>query len=410
MDVLDALEWMRWGRDRNREKKGNNIPKPDLKGRFVALNHPSGQQTGRIIHTPSYPRSVYVSLSYSRYDMANVTEATKEKVRANTVDTVEYFFRFEGIKGFDKNSDCISRSEALNTFRNDAVFRIIISPEDPEVLGKEYIRAIMKNLERKAGAELKWAAVFHENTDHPHAHIIISRTEGKDLSWASPLRLDRTLVSRGIREYAADLSTKLLGRKSVQEYRRPFLSSCRSTGLARIDHVISGNPRKGTNLFVPASSDYSILSKERLTRLPKWQQCLVLERLAFLAENTKAGFKKTGNDWRCYNPTGWKNILADEEKLAHLGVKENVIIEHPDRPLIREYEGTVLECTIVDDNEKKVGLLIEERGGLKHYVETEMEFRTASSIVGCDVKVSAKPAKTERFRTPVVSVVGKVVR
>lgn len=410
MDALDTLEYMRWGKNRNPEKKGNNLPKPNFKGRFVASYNPTGYQKRNSYQSPTFSRSVFVSLSYSRYDIKNLTEATKAKTKANTVDTVEYFFRFEGTQGFNEERDDIQRSDAIESFKDDAVFRIIISPEDPEVLNKEYIRAIMRNLEMKAGLKLKWTAVFHENTDNPHAHIIISRTEGKGFSWETPLRFDRTLISEGIRKYAIDLSTKILPKKSLEEYKHPFLSSINTLGLARIDHVISGNQRKGTNLFVQSSSDYSLLSKERLQKLPKWQQELVLKRLEFLSENSKAGFKKVGSDWRCYNPTNWKNILVDEEKLSRLGVKENVIIEHSDKPLLREYEGTVLECVIVNDNEKKVGLLIEERSGLNHYVETEMEFKTASMIVGYEVRVSAREAKTERFRTPVVSIVGKVTR
>lgn len=411
MGSIDALDYMRWGRNRNREKKGNNIARPNFKGRFVPLRIFSPSFKGFSLPDYSYKRSVYVSLSYARYDIRNLTNATKEKIKANTADTVEYFYRFEGLSGFNAEKDEVTKEECLKNFSNDAVFRMIISPEDPSVLSPTYIRQIMKHLEDKLGHKLKWTAVFHNNTDNPHSHVIISRTSGgSGLSWETPLKIDRTLISEGIRQYACELSERIIGKKSLSEYKHPFFDSQRKIGLARIDHVISGNKKKGTNLFVETSSDYSILSKEKLEKLPKWQQDLIFSRLEFLSEYTKSGFKKIGNEWRCYCPDTWKNILLDEEKLGRLSVKDNVIFDHADKPLLREYEGKVLECIIVDDNSQKVGLLIEENSGLKHYVESEMEFKVASSIVGKTVRVKARETKTERFRTPVVDVNPKAVR
>lgn len=405
----DILEILHWGKLRNREKKERPIvfPRKPIYSSEPINIYSKKSSTNPTITEKIHKRNVFVSVSYKKYDHTRLTDAGKKNIQRNAIDTVEYFFRFEGKFGFDENSNSISKEEALERFKNDAVFRIIISPENPEVLTPYYIRAIIEHIENETGHKLKWTGVFHDNTDHPHAHIIISRTDGYGISWEQPLKISKAMISSGIREYAEDIATRILGHKTKTDYRKPFLQTIQKTGLARIDHIIHGNPTKGTNLFIQATSTYSVLSLERLKKLPSWQQQLVFERLNFLQKNTKAGFKYISGEWRCYNPETWKNILIDEEKLQPFkDIPElkniNIHIDHANKTLERPFTGIVLHHVLVDDNSQKVGLIIKDTEGIIHYTETEMEYSMLKTIDGKSVSVEPRKARNDRFRTPVV--------
>src|SRR5262249_2701155 len=44
-----------------------------------------------------------------------------------------------------------------------------VSPEDP----KTYTREVMHNLGTDKGRDFNWIAVRHDNTDHPHIHVVV---------------------------------------------------------------------------------------------------------------------------------------------------------------------------------------------------------------------------------------------
>ena len=239
----------------------------------------------------------------------------KQRIQTNTAECIEYFLRFEDSLAFNEKYTGLTKEELKEQFKDDAVFKIMVSPEDPEILTENYIRKIVSFIELHARHHLKWAAVFHDNTEHPHAHIMISRTSGDGLSWDEPLVLEKDFISHGLREECQRIATKKLGRRSIDEYRIPFYNSLETKGLARIDHIIAGATRDpGTGLFIPSSEDSFILSRTRLAELPPWQQELVIKRLEFLSENIDAGFRKEGGYWKCYKPYTWKEVLMDTAK------------------------------------------------------------------------------------------------
>jgi hypothetical protein len=56
--------------------------------------------------------------------------------------------------------------------------RMIFSPADNEPVPdwKAWTRAIMADLEKRLGKSLNWYAVHHQNTAHPHMHVIMKGT------------------------------------------------------------------------------------------------------------------------------------------------------------------------------------------------------------------------------------------
>ena len=357
----------------------------------------------------TYERSVIVKISFKTFKKGMASEETKKRIQANTADCIDYFLRFEGSKAFNEKRDDLTKEELKEQFKNDAVFKVMISPENPEILNEDYIRKIVSVIESHTRHHLKWAAVFHDNTEHPHAHIIISRTSGDGLSWDEPLVLDRDFIGHGLRDECQKIATRKLGRKSREEYRIPFISSIETKGLARIDHVISGSTKKAdTGLFIPSSEDYFILSRTRLSELSSWQQELVIKRLEFLSENTDAGFRKEGGYWKCYKPYTWKNELMNMAKTEPFKQLEKIYgtkIEVIESGNIKEkIEGEVISHTIVDDNSEKIGLVVKTQDNRLFYTETNMSLPEAEAVDGKQAEITQKEAKDKRYRTAIVKI------
>lgn len=383
-----------------------------ISGKAVRTTYPYPKTTSS---KRTYGRSVIVKVSYKTFRKGSVSAEMKQKIQTNTAECIEYFLRFEDSLAFNERTTGITKEELKEQFKDDAVFKIMVSPEDPELLTESYIRKIVSFIELHTRHHLKWAAVFHDNTEHPHAHIMISRTSGDGLSWDEPLVLDKDFISHGLREECQRIATRKLGPKSIDAYRIPFYNSIETKGLARIDHIIAGATKDpGTGLFIPSSDDCFILSRARLAELPPWQQELVIKRLMFLSENTDAGFRKEGGYWKCYKPYTWKEVLMDTAKTEPFRQLEKVYgtkIEVVGSGALKErIDGEVIGHTIVDDNSERIGLVVKTVEDKLFYTETNMSLSSAENVDGKNAEITEKEAKDKRYRTAVVKIVDEKPR
>ncbi len=119
-------------------------------------------------------------------------------------------------KLFDQSSDDIDRQAFADHAKDDRHhFRLIVSPEDGAQLQdmKPFVRDLVSSMESDLDTQLEWTAAVHDNTDHPHAHIVIrgKRDDGRDLV------MPRAYISHGIRERAEELITLELGPQTQLE-------------------------------------------------------------------------------------------------------------------------------------------------------------------------------------------------
>lgn len=71
--------------------------------------------------------------------------------------------------------------------------RMILSPADNEPISdwKAWTRAIMSDLEKRLGKSLNWYATHHQNTAHPHIHIVMQGTgTDRETGRAAPVTLN----------------------------------------------------------------------------------------------------------------------------------------------------------------------------------------------------------------------------
>ena len=115
--------------------------------------------------------------------------------------------------GFDRGSDVdiARRLESWQTAGDAQIWKLIVSPEfgDRADLSR-LTRGLIERMEKDLGTSLEWVAVEHNNTEHPHVHVVVRgvRDDGE------VLLMSREYVQRGIRGIAEDLCTRQLGYRT----------------------------------------------------------------------------------------------------------------------------------------------------------------------------------------------------
>ena len=98
---------------------------------------------------------------------------------------------------FSKDNDHVERQEALDdvmehTSNSVHYHKIVLSPADDEPIEdwREWTRDVMSDLEDMQGKELHWYAVSHQNTDHPHIHVVLAGAgEDSEIGEQGPVKL-----------------------------------------------------------------------------------------------------------------------------------------------------------------------------------------------------------------------------
>lgn len=93
------------------------------------------------------------------------------------------------------------------------IFKIILSPEDPNVDFQRTAEDMVARIEQGTGAPVEWGGVVHRNTDHPHAHIVV---RGR-LPSREPLKLPPALIRKGLREVVQSSLTRQLGPRTIAD-------------------------------------------------------------------------------------------------------------------------------------------------------------------------------------------------
>jgi type IV secretory pathway VirD2 relaxase len=134
---------------------------------------------------------------------------------------------------FDSDTDDVDRDGFAHATKDDRHhFRFIVSPEDGSEMAdlKPFVRDLVSIMEKDLGTRLEWVGAVHDNTDHPHAHIVIRgrRDDGRDLV------IPKAYISHGVRSRAEELVTLELGPQTKLE---KDLKIARQTGAERLTDI-----------------------------------------------------------------------------------------------------------------------------------------------------------------------------
>jgi hypothetical protein len=83
-----------------------------------------------------------------------------------------------GREMFDEREDSIDAREMRKAIKELGGSRVIVhkltlAPEINPADRKAFTREVMINLSQEKGRDLQWFAVQHDNTDHPHIHVVV---------------------------------------------------------------------------------------------------------------------------------------------------------------------------------------------------------------------------------------------
>ncbi len=98
---------------------------------------------------------------------------------------------------FSKESEQVDREEAMNdvmehTSTSVNYHKLILSPgaEEPVEDYRQWTRTVMHDLEEHQGKTLHWYGVYHNNTEHPHVHVVIAGAgENHETGAEEPIKL-----------------------------------------------------------------------------------------------------------------------------------------------------------------------------------------------------------------------------
>ena len=118
---------------------------------------------------------------------------------------------------------------------DERLFKLILSPEFGDRLDLQRLtRELMRQMEKDLNTRLKWAAVTHFNTQHPHVHIVL---RGIGDTGAS-LQLNREYIKHGIRALAEDLCTLQLGYRTELDAAEAQLREIDAHRYTSLDRII----------------------------------------------------------------------------------------------------------------------------------------------------------------------------
>ncbi len=173
----------------------------------------------------------------------------------------------------------------------DKHFKWIFSPEeklDVKTL-QSAVKAWMEKLENITESKYIWVAAVHEDTEHPHAHILIN---GKSRN-GKVVRFPREVVKNTAREEAKELLTNILGPRSDALLKAANDNRIFATRLTELDKFIH-------KFEVPIENDERYGSSVNSMSDPTYQR-----RLEFLDELELAKYK----DGKYYFEKNWMETL-----------------------------------------------------------------------------------------------------
>jgi type IV secretory pathway VirD2 relaxase len=210
----------------------------------------------------------------------------------------------DGSKGrmFDGGGDVDRREFGSAIPGEQRQFRFIVAPEDGNELDlREFTTALMSQVEKDLGRDLRWAAVCHYNTDNPHVHVVVRGVDrqGQDV------RIDRSYISEGMRLRAQELATRELGPRSEIDIQRQLSAEIGQERLTTIDRRLAGLVSPDGLIEMSSLAKASSLSRPHaIARLA------TLESLNLVARTS---------------PTSWNVAEGWQETLRELGERGDVI-------------------------------------------------------------------------------------
>lgn len=156
-------------------------------------------------------------------------------------------------------------------------YRFIISPENVEADLEGLTKILARKIEAHVGSPIVWCAAAHYNTAHPHVHLTVLGTDAAGM----PLDISRKLMRYGLRAYAGDILTVMLGERQLELKTKSREASKSRKRTTELDQMIV-KLQAGSLI---AHTDVTRLGEPTAEEIRSRLKYLVSIRLAYPAQN-----------------------------------------------------------------------------------------------------------------------------
>lgn len=261
-------------------------------------------------------------------------------------------------------------------------FRFIVSPENSHELDMhEYVDDWMHQMEDDVGQDLDWAAAVHQNTDQPHAHIVV---RGND-EQGNEVRLAPHYLHNGLRHRAEEIATHHLGPRTVDDKVQQFDREVSQTRVTEADRVLQAHQQNtpddtGVRVSEVHPDTPGMHQKHLQKRARK------LERLG-LANRNADGEWELEDDVLDQLDELQRSKKMDRHMQAHGYDTANYHTQPPDSPVVARVGGQGISHGPSDDQY----VIAEGANGGLYHLENEGDRVYEGEVVELDGRSSSTP-------------------
>jgi type IV secretory pathway VirD2 relaxase len=321
----------------------------------------------------------------------------------------------DGHRGVFYDATGIDPAKEVQAWQQDRHhFRVIVSPERGEDIHSAvgltaYIREVVKRFERDLDTKLTWIAVNHDNTDNPHAHLLIRGRKGEGTD-AADLVLPRTFISQTMRRRASEVATELLGERTLEQTQQALQKEVQAERFTSLDRVIERHLERGSKTPDAVGLD---VSRTRKIGFHSSTRALVLARLQFL-EQMGLAQKGRGTHWQvdpsfasALKRMGARNDII-KQLYASLGPQAGEVHWMQDRaPGAEPIGGIVIVRGSTDELTESRFVVVQDAGGKSYYARLRDDDAYAQTQVGSVVRLGWQDARRHAQNGQVLAVAAR---
>lgn len=337
----------------------------------------------RILPLPSfYPPGAPRYFSRECIARVSFNSGNSATIERSTRSAIDYLLKNEDVPLLASSERLTDLATAQDFFKGKRILRICISPEDQEAPLDTVVRKTISTIEDKVGHKLVYLAATHTDTDHLHAHIVISREDGGNLSATNLLIVPAKVLIKDCRETMKNVITDKLGYLNEQEYINRYRKNIDRTASSKIDFKI----KQAIEPFIRDDKTISAQKKDIIDNIPMMFRALAEERLDYLTSvnNNELGISKsTDNKTETItfkNPL-WQDYLRSKDKsriFEDFTKNEKVEIDNYSigkKHYIDEYKAIICDKKVIDYEKEKVAFLLKDlKTNTYHYAEQNLTF------------------------------------
>ena len=267
-------------------------------------------------------------------------------------------------KGFDAHGSEVDLARTLDAWQEQGgsrLWKLIISPELGHQMDlRAHTRALLSEMERELGTRLRWVAIDHHNTAHPHVHVAL---HGED-EHGQALRFGPHDLRR-FRELSQQLATQELGLRLEHEALLARERAIRAQHVTELDRAIERRAVNGQVSFegdVPRHPDGRERRVQEIARLQFLSTLGLAERVGSLTWRVEPDFLGTLRRLQ----------LSRDILKSRSAARAQILDVHAPSVLTRMQPGAEVSGRVVgtglDEGSGRAFLLVEGVDGRIHHV------------------------------------------